>query len=313
MSKHLTAWMACTGCVMLLLTIFLTGCEKSPVRPLESRQNPVQQPVGPAGGILKVGPMMWVNSYQAFVELRRRKPLNVEALKNHYLSFLRKFVQESDHTLGTKLDEEIVAAFDAIDNGKNMYGQAQVADKLIQYTFFLLAHHYINLMVSSDDRDRLYKKLGTVMPVIGATVERRGSWVGRQEEFVNSFHALQEKVSGAIDQKQRDQLAQAVEQTKAFITKVYVLSVFYELEGLAQTRGQDEDKAAEKIAEAKTYHRFVAEEHSRRDAQGAQAVIDQLDKPVDQVDVDFVREVLRKNFQQELADVDPALLGVKVN
>ena len=147
-------------------------------------------------------------------------------------------------------------------------------------------------------------------PVLRATAGRRSGWVGKGAEYTDLFDAAMQRLRQAAEGKNRESLAEAGAQLASLVTKVLVLSVFYELEGLEQARGKDADKAGEKREEARIYHLSLVTEHRSRDEQGAVAASEQLALPVEQIDIGLVRELLNNAFRGEIADVDPSLLGL---
>ena len=249
--------------------------------------------------------------YTRFVEVRRTPPIDVAALSALYSKELRTYVQITDKLLGIDQDASITGALDRAAQGDSPRVNGQVAEKTIQRAFVLsLRRGVVDLLANPADPKGLQTILD-VVPVIASTADRRSQWVGKGSEYTNAWKGMIQSLQGAFDRKEPERLKIACRRIDAFVTKIFVLSVFYELVGLENARGADEIKAAEKRVEATIFHKNILEQHRRRDSQGAEVVAGQLTQPISQIDIELLRKILQRGFESEIADIDPSILGFR--
>jgi hypothetical protein len=251
-----------------------------------------------------------VEAYGRFVQVRRARPVDFEALTQIYESDLVTYVREADGRYGTDLDPVIREALEKGRAGREIHAHAQIAEKSIQRSFILSFTRSLKQLQEDVPHHESLPRLLEAARVLRSAVERRSRWVGKGAEYTDLFDAALEQLQRAAEGKNRESLTEAGVQLFSLVTKVLVLSVFYELDGLEKARGKDADEASEKREEARIYHLSLVTEHRSRDEEGAAAVAGQLALPVDQIDIGLVRELLSNEFQGEIADVDPSLLGL---
>lgn len=251
-----------------------------------------------------------VEAYGRFVEVRRARPIDFEALTEIYESDLAHYVRETAGRYGTDLDPIIRDALEKGRAGAEVHSHAQIAEKSIQRAFILTFTRSLKQLQEDVEHRKSLRLLLEAAPVLRSTVGRRSRWVGKGATYTDLFDAAMERLRQAAEGKNRESLAEADAQLGSLVTKVLVLSVFYELDGLEKSRGKDADEAGEKREEARIYQLSLMAEHRSRDEEGAVTVSDQLALSVDQIDIDLVRELLKNAFQGEIAGVDPSLLGL---
>ncbi len=251
-----------------------------------------------------------VEAYGRFVEVRRARPVDFEVLTEIYESDLVTYVRETDDRYGTHLDPIIRDALEKGRTGRAIHAHAQIAEKSIQRAFILTFTRSLKQLREDAEHRKSLPRLLEAAPVLRSTAGRRSRWVGKGAEYTELFDAAMAQLRQAAERNDRESLAEAGAQLGSLVTKVLVLSVFYELEGLEKSRGKDADKASEKREEARIYYLSLVTQHRSRDEEGAASVSEQLALSVGQIDVDLVRELMSNEFAGEIADVDASLLGL---
>ncbi len=278
----------------VLLSVFLLGCGRSSS----------ETPAAPKGDLKPS------SAFARFVDIRKALPTDFKALTDHYRTDLAAFVRGADERNGTDFHPVIAAALEKGLGGKDVSVNAQVAEKTIQRAFILTFSRSLDeLGKSPNDGPALVRALGCA-PVIRTTALRRSRWVGKGDEYGDAFDAAMNRLIPAAGGKKPGEPESAAIRLRDLVHKILVLSVFYELDGLEKARGADSDKAAEKCAEARVYHANLLGEQTWRDPRGAETVAGQLAGPIDRIDIDLLRKVLKSAFTREISDVDPSLLGL---
>lgn len=280
-------------CCLFFLLVFSLGCEKvQPVAPVSA--TPVAQPATPTPILADV--------FMELMKLRKTSPIDFSAMEALFSQHLAGYVAQADQRFGIKLAEEIQRALTEAKAGQNIYGNAQTIEKLIHYAHYLHFTEALQALQAKTGDEASWAELEKARPVIQATVLRRSQWVGLNEEYQTRFVDLLNDVKTGK--------AESFDALRSLLTKVYLLSVLYELDGLGQARGQDADKTAEKMAEASAYYRFVAKETAQRDEAGQQTVSQQFALPAEEMDLDAVKHILARVFAPELADIPPDRIGL---
>ena len=210
-----------------------------------------------------------VEAYGRFVEARRARPVDFEVLTKIYELDLVTHVRETDGRYGTDLDPIIRDALEKGRAGREIHAHAQIAEKSIQRAFILNFTRSLKQLREDAEHRKGLPRLLEAAPVLRATAGRRSRWVGKGAEYTDLFDAAMQRLQRAAGLKNRESLAEAGAQLDSLVTKVLVLSVFYELDGLEKSRGKDADKAGEKREEARIYHLTLMKEHRSRDEEGA--------------------------------------------
>ncbi|HPQ68241.1 MAG TPA: hypothetical protein PKW95_03890 [bacterium] len=236
------------------------------------------------------------------MKLRKASPIDFSAMEALYSQHLADYVVQADQLLGPELAGEIQRALTEGKAGQNIYGNAQTIEKLIHYAHYLHFTEALRTLQTKTGDEASWAKLEKARPVIQATVLRRSQWVGLNEEYKTRFVELLGEIKAGK--------AESFDALRSLLTKVYLLSVLYELDGLSQARGQDADKTAEKMAEALAYYRFVQKETTQRDEAGQQTVSQQFALPAEEMDLDAVKQILARVFAVELADIPPDRIGL---
>ncbi|MFC1889095.1 hypothetical protein ACFL4G_04995 [Thermodesulfobacteriota bacterium] len=251
-----------------------------------------------------------VAAYGQFVETRRTRPIDFQALTGLYQTRLAPYIRRAADRFGCDLDPAIRAALEQGREGRNPAVVAQIADKTIQRAFILTFTQSLKRLRETVEDDESLRLVREAEPVIRSTADRRSQWAGKGSEYPDLLDRIMGRLVAGAGRRNIEAVAEAGAQLESLVTKVLVLSVFYELYGLEKAREWDEDKAGEKRIEAQIYHLDLTGAHLERNREGAHIVADQLAGPTDWVDIDLVRKLLKTDFSEEISDVDPTILGL---
>lgn len=288
---------------LLLVLSLITACQK-PQAPA-AKKPPVPAPKV----IQKEKALAPVEAYAHFVTIRRSSPIDFDKLQKLYIKSLKHYVQASDEIFGTTLDTAVVQALSDAMVGKDVGANAQVAEKSIQRAFILRFTSSLERLEKDMTDAASFSEVTKNLPVIQTVATRRSEWVNKGTEYVDTLNQAMETLSKAITEKNQASLSESATRIFAIENKVILLSVMYELGGLAETRGTDMSEAGEKRVEAGMYYLSLKPEHEKRNKAGAATVSEMFEKPVDQIDVDLLQKILYSDFKSDLADVDKNLLG----
>jgi len=250
-----------------------------------------------------------LSAWQKLMTIRKTTPIDFEAIRLLYEANIAAFVREVDQQESKQIDLDIVQAIAAGTKGQDANYHAQIVDKLTQYAGYLAFVGGWEMKLKGKADESIMQRLEQSVPIVRAATMRRSQWVDKGDQYPSAFDAATKKLGELVAQGQTDQAQATWQELENLLNKVYVLSVFYELGGLLEARGDDEVKASEKIAETRVYYRFVASVHQQRNPDGAKTVNQQLAKPIADIDVDLIRQILRQDFTGELTDIKPSLLG----
>lgn len=242
------------------------------------------------------------DAYFEFLKLRKARPIDFIAMETLYSERLATYIEQADQRFGVELDGEISRALAESKAGKNIYGNAQIAEKLVQYAFYLHFDGALTALQAQPGEAIRIVEIEQAAPVIDSTTLRRSRWVGQNDEYQVRLKAMLNEMKAGK--------TQAVDSLRSLLLKVYLLSTIYELDGLTKARGQDADKTAEKVAEARAYFRFIDAEVKRRDDAGRQTVVRQLALTPEEMDLDLIKQILARTFAAELADIQPDRIGL---
>ena len=308
--------------ILLFCLVLFIGCAKKdaaePPHP-EQGEKPAQAPQKPeppkvdaaTHATLKMEGL--AAKLGEFVSIRRNKPTDFNALKALYESSLKDYVIMVDQEYNTSLDKTVMTAINEGGTGPLAYANAQRAEKSIQRAFILDYMNTLNLLAKSkegDSTEMLDQRLKTSAPILRSAAQRRSTWTGKGQEYVDNFDSAMQMFQKALGEHNAEKMKLAKGQMDSLVNKVLVLSVFYELGGMEKARGKDENVAAEKKVEAEIYYSSVFDEHNKRDAAAAKSVFEQFKKDPNQIDIDTVRTLLTNQFSTELTGIDPTLLGI---
>lgn len=298
---------------ILLLAIFVLilfpGCES---RQTETRTDPTVKGVEPVTPTLEAitGASNTTAPVFEFVKIRRTPPVDFAVLEKLYKEQLQFFVKKADSKFKTTLDADVLGALKMGAEGKNIHGNMQVAEKSIQRAYILFFFDSLKSIASNPKEETAITILYETAPLIQSASQRRSKWANKGSEYEDTFDSFFKAIIFALKENNGEKIGVSTKSMDSFAVKMIVLSVFYELDGLEKSRGKNDNTVAEKIVEARIYYQNILGVHQSRDKDGAATVASQLALPVDQVDVNLVQKILKNAFKSEVADIDPAILGI---
>ncbi len=284
--------------MVLCLALVLAACTK-----------PVEEKPPATSVIEQLEPGAAVEHYAELVRVRRAQPIDFAKMTALYDNHLRAYVVAADGRYGTKLAAEATRALQAGAAGDNPVVSAQIAEKSIQRAFILTFLRSLDELAAGGASEDAYKRVVTSVRVIDAIALRRGKWAGKEREYADALQFASVRLFEAINSREQGSIAATAPQVADLARKMILLSVFYELQGLAKTRGTDADKASEKLVEARIYYDSLRPEHHRRNAKSAASVAKELARTPDQINIALLGTILRNDFLGELIGIEPHLLG----
>jgi hypothetical protein len=295
------------ACLVLLAFSFAACAAPGQTPPAPAPGN-ADKPAAAVAGTSIPSPVL-PEVLNTIVAIRKEKVVNFSAMLATYEGELSDYVQSVDKAYQTTLDKETRDAIAAGAAGKDIAANKQIAEKSIQRAFILAFQKSLAALNESAEDPVVIARLTSASPITRSVAQRRSEWIGKGTEYPDAFDAAFNLLKKAFEDKDRASQAKTAKQLEALFTKSIVLSVFYELEGLAQARGKNAEEAAEKRAEASMYYKSLREAHELRNKAGATAVLDQFKLEPDKIDLEVLRKILKVDFKAELADVDAAKLG----
>lgn len=286
--------------VLLVFTVFmltLGGCQRDP-----------QDFTGPAAKLVEgQGPLPYVEKYAEMVAARRGEPMNLSLMESVYTEHLAAYVADADQRYGTHLATTAAAALGAGIHGERSAENAQIAEKSVQRAFIISFQESLKALTKDVADDEAYKRLLLSSQVIRSVAQRRGEWLKKGPEYAVALDDLLAQLFDQVNRRSQKTAIATIAQVDELTTKVLVLSVLYELDGLIKIRGADDTKAGEKRVEALIYYDSVRAAHHSRNAKGAGTVSGILAKALYDMEADLAGSILLTDFRSELSGVEPDL------
>lgn len=288
--------------VALLMT-FITGCQKMSSTQQDGgdggEKYPLNEPKDNPG-----------NDYFEFVRIRKDKPTDFHALDSLYKKKLSKIVKASDKMNKTSFDSKIQDALNDALAGKDLFANAQIAEKTIQHAFVKNFKRALDDLLRSRNKKQSKLDISAATKIFVSVAERRGKWIDKGNEYKEAITEMMQLFELSIEQKNMEKAKEIKSQLDNIVNKILFLSVLYELDGLSLARGKNQDTAAEKRIEALIYHQMILDEHQKRNPEGAAMVVQQLARPADEIEIQLVRNLLKTAFSKELVGIDEKKLGL---
>ena len=289
--------------MIVILSFVLMNCEKISIPGKAENTEPevkvkIANPADSHGAV-----------YLEFVQVRMVKPTDFNALNELYKNKLSSFVKSTDKANRTAFDPAIQKALDDALAGKDLFINAQIAEKTIQHAFIRTFKKALNDTIDGKNPEQAKNDILNTRRILGATAQRRDKWLKGEAQFDSNYTEMLLNFEQAVEQGNIEKAKALKSQIDTIVNKVLLLSVFYELEGLSLARGKNEDKAGEKRVEALIYHNMILDEHRKLDPGGAATVTKQLSGSVDQIDIQLVQDLLSTAFSSQLAGIDKGKLG----
>lgn len=247
----------------------------------------------------------FADNYFRLVEARQARPLDFHRIKDIYREGLSDYLRVVDRESAWFLCDRVETALQDGERGIEPFANLQTAEKLIQYAFYLDLLGAMNSLSPGGDNLDAFSRIEGAVPVLKATADRRGRWLGRGGELGELLVGLLERISTTASLGDQASLREARLEMEDFFSAVYLLSVLYELEGLESARGRDPIATAEKLAETRIFYLFIRDRHRRLNLDGARSVQETIALSPELIDIELVRTILRQDFARELFYLTP--------
>ena len=193
--------------------------------------------------------------YLEIEEIRNNKPVDFVTLKSIYTENLADFIQTNDLESHIRIQEELREGL----KRNNTHIQSQIVSKTIQKVFFnQLSDALIHAAKFTKDSD--YKsKIAFVeesYKILRPTVLRRSEWIGKGNEL-DYICLHQIKILNAAKNGTAKEFVNAKNSLLKYLTYAYVLSIFYEFDGIEKNRGKDHKICEEKAVEARIFFEII--------------------------------------------------------
>ncbi|MCU0608670.1 MAG: hypothetical protein MUF22_02735 [Chitinispirillaceae bacterium] len=175
------------------------------------------------------------------------KPVDFTAIEKVYRANLSSLVRAYGQPLSGEIDS-------AIERGKRceqVAVQKQWLDKGLQQAIYHTALQ--NLDRAQDDTLAL-KKAEDLIACLGTVMDRRAKWYSDGVPYKDQVSSAFSAMKGAPTENK----ARSIVTIKAVLNKVYLLSLIWEMRGLAAARGKGGDAPAMKKLEGTIYYNVFA-------------------------------------------------------
>jgi hypothetical protein len=228
--------------------------------------------------------------FLAIEQARKNKPIDFAVINDQYRQQLQSFIAGSN----SAAHQEIVNAINQGMNKKQPHIQSQVVSKVLQLVFYReLVKSLDHLLQAKDPAvcQQEYVKVSALYQALSPLVTRRGEWIGQGQALDQAcLLLLPDLQSFPPDDKARA----AAQSLREVLRNAYVLSVYYELEGIEKARGADIPKCEEKQTEAILFFRAVADQAANDSLR--QVLAAALERPFTEMDIPLMRTQLRIAF-----------------
>jgi hypothetical protein len=184
--------------------------------------------------------------------LRKQKPLDFREIENKYVNDLKEYVQERDSSGNSIILNALVSGL----QGVRPHVQSQKVSKTLQKVFFnslVLELKRLDTIKEESGREDIILMINNLYECLAPTVARRSQWIGRQSELDDGCRMAIQGLKNINDRKK------SAERLEKYLVQTYVLSVYYELEGIQEARGQDSIKCEEKETEARIFFDIISD------------------------------------------------------
>ena len=233
----------------------------------------------------------------AVEKARISKPVNIPSIDSIYSNHLAPFIKTVDPASD-------MAITDAITKGKKNeapHVQSQIISKTIQKVFFNEIVTLLSSLRNESDEKAYNSAIGKIedyYKVLSPTVIRRSEWIGKNRELEEicrmQLNSLKEYYS-------HPSLETSINTLVNTIKKVYILSVFYELVGIAENRGKNKVKCEEKVVEGRIF--FETVEKYAEDTSLVSAIKASFETNYTEMDVEKTKEMVSQAFSFDIPEI----------
>jgi hypothetical protein len=221
---------------------------------------------------------------------RKTKPIGFNSIKDQYQEQLSSFIAKADPAA----HREITAAIDLGLNNQQPHIQSQKVSKVLQLVFYQELLKSLDQLMQAKDQavcQEEYSRVSALYRALSPLVTRRGEWIGQGRELDQAcaLHLADLQVFPIGDKAKG-----AARALREVLRNAFVLSVYYELEGIEKARGTDNIKCEEKQTEAVLFFRAVADQAANDSLKPVLTAA--LERPFTEMDIPLLRDQLRIAF-----------------
>ena len=242
--------------------------------------------------VFKPGPV-----FIAVENARKGKPADIPAIDSVYSNHLSPFIKKVDPGSDVAITEAITKA----KKNEAPHVQSQIISKTIQKVFFNEIGTLLKSLINESD-ERAYnseiEKIEDYYEVLSPTVVRRSEWVGKNRELEEICRMQLASLKESFGNTALETSIQTLEKT---LKGVYILSVLYELVGIAGNRGENAEKCEEKVAEGRIF--FETVEKYAEDTSLVSSVKASFETDYMEMDVEKTKEMVGKAFSFAIPEI----------
>ena len=171
-----------------------------------------------------------------------------------YTAGLSAFVKSTDPLS----DSVIAAAVANAKKGADPEVNSELVNKTIQKVFFNDVMNCLETCAGESDSGSFFgdiTKIDNDYGVLSPTVIRRSAWIGKERELDDMCRMHIRALKSSFNDKPEKE--KGLETLRNALKQAFALSVLFELEGIAENRGKDNEKCKEKEVEGRTYFEIV--------------------------------------------------------
>ena len=233
----------------------------------------------------------------AVEKARKSKPVDIPAIDSVYSNYLAPFIKTAD-------PGSDVAITDAITKAKKNeapHVQSQIISKTIQKVFFNEIVTLLSSLRNESDEKAYNSAIGKIedyYEVLRPTVIRRSEWVGKNQELEEICRM---QLNSLKEYNGHPSLETSINTLVNTLKKVYILSVFYELVGIAENRGKNKVKCEEKVVEGRIF--FETVEKYAEDTSLVNAIKASFETNYTEMDVEKTKEMVSQAFSFDIPEI----------
>lgn len=247
--------------------------------------------------------------FVAIEKARKNKIGSIAAIDSIYSKELSSFVKSVDSTS----DVVIMNAIKKGQKNEAIHVQSQIISKTIQKVFFNETVRLLGILQNESNEfiyNKTVKNIIKYYSILSPTVIRRSEWVGKKREFEETCRMQLEQIKTSFKNQGVDKKASmlgdilkdvhilSIENT---LVEVYLLSVFYELDGIAKNRGKSAETCEEKVAEGRIFFEIVKK--YAKDTTLVNDITSSFEINYNEMDIEKIKKLISKAFLYEIPEV----------
>lgn len=229
--------------------------------------------------------------------LRKKSPVDWKEIKKQYNATI-PIVMIIDKLDNTNYKSEMDAAFDKCLKGEDVKVNQQIFAKGLQCVAVSGIRHKITKLGITKQRVREIKGISLFIEGIRPTFIRRDQTVfgGKRtleaevEKILTEMNKNAEKGSPA--------LFTDIQRLEKLITRVYALSVIFEIEGIEKYRASNKEKCDVKLKEAEIFYRIIEKQVKQRNPNADKIIKSIFKVDFNNMDSKVVRKALENSLPQ---------------